>query len=130
MYTAAHAAERPYVQTRDMADALGVSFFFLTKVLQDLNHLGILTSCRGPAGGVALARRPESISLLDIVNQIEGEDIFSSCLLGLEGCGERKPCPLHGAWVEERRRLRKIFAGTRLSDVAEPVIREVLRLSD
>ena len=130
MYTALETRERPYVPIRGMAAALGMPFHFLTKVLQDLTRHGILASSRGAAGGVSLARKPQDISLLDIVELIEGPDLFTRCLLGLEGCGNRKPCPVHRWWAAGRKSLRNQFAETRLSDITRGLMTRALRLAD
>lgn len=130
MYTALETRARPYVSIRGMAEDLDMPFHFLTKVLQDLTRHGILTSSRGAAGGVAFARRPEDLSLLAIVEIIEGPELFTRCLLGLEGCGDRKPCPLHRAWAPERKRLKALFARTRLSDITRGLMEKTLRLAN
>ncbi|HMP76126.1 MAG TPA: Rrf2 family transcriptional regulator [Kiritimatiellia bacterium] len=130
MHTAMATREKPYVSIRAMAKELDMPFHFLTKVLQDLTRHGLLTSSRGVAGGVALARRPEDISLLSIVELMEGPEVFTRCLLGLEGCGDRKPCPLHKKWAAERKRLRALFARTRLSDITRGLMAQTLRLAN
>lgn len=130
MYTALETRTRPYVSIRGMAEALDMPFHFLTKVLQDLTRHGILTSSRGAAGGVAFARKPDDVSLLAIVEIIEGPDLFTRCLLGLQGCGDRKPCPLHRRWAAERKRIKHLFAQTRLSDITHGLLEHTLRLTD
>jgi Rrf2 family protein len=130
MYTALATRTRPYASIREMANELGMPFHFLTKVLQDLTRHGILTSSRGAAGGVAFARAPTEISLLDIVEIVEGPELFTRCLLGLKGCGDRKPCPLHRAWAAERKRLKALFSKTRLSDITRGLMEHTLRLTD
>ncbi|RMH60761.1 MAG: Rrf2 family transcriptional regulator [Bacteroidetes bacterium] len=110
-----------YIPIQRISECLGLSFHFLTKVLQHLTHHGLLRSLRGPHGGVALARPPGQITLKEIVVAIDGPDLFEACVLGLPGCGEQKPCPLHEDWKEVRGCLRNAFAGTTLAMlVAEP----------
>ncbi len=123
LYLAASDAEG-YVPIRQISDDLDLSFPFLTKVLQDLNNAGYLTSMRGPNGGVAFARPPETLSLKDIVVAIDGPELFTECVMGLPGCGTGKPCPMHEEWGPVRDRLEELFE--RLS-VAEAVRRDDLR---
>lgn len=130
MYTATQSSGRPFVSIREMADALDISFHFLTKVLQDLTRAGLMVSHRGPAGGVSLIRTPKEITLRAIVEVIEGPDLFTRCLLGLDGCGDRKPCPMHDVWVIERERLEAIFTNTKLSDISPQILNKTLRLSN
>ena len=104
-----------YVSTRKIAEDLGVSFAFLTKVLQGLTQSGIFLSQRGSTGGVALARPADSVTLLDIVASAGCDDVFRECVLGLPTCSEVDPCALHDRWRDERSRLESLFAGTTLA---------------
>jgi Rrf2 family protein len=107
-----------YVPIRQISDHLGVSFHFLTKVLQVLNHHGMLRSQRGPHGGVALARAADAISLRDLIVAIDGPGLFEDCVLGLPGCGNEKPCPLHDHWEDVRGCLRQHLTATTLAELA------------
>lgn len=108
-----------YVPIRSVSDELDISFPFLTKIFQQLNDAGLLTSHRGPKGGVALTKRPEEIPLYDIVVAIDGRDLFEECVLGLPGCGEAEPCPLHDRWSEEKERIERVFREKTLAELPE-----------
>jgi len=60
----------------EIAEAEGVPLPVLSKVLQELVRKGLLESRRGPGGGFQLSRRPELITLRDIVAAIDGLDHF------------------------------------------------------
>lgn len=107
-----------FVSTRKIADDLDVPFAFLTKVLQELTHAGILISQRGAAGGVALARPARSVSLLDILRSVGGDRVLRECLLGLPTCSEETPCALHHVWRAQRDGLEALFTSTTLADLA------------
>ncbi|WP_199774169.1 RrF2 family transcriptional regulator [Salinibacter altiplanensis] len=113
------APTREYVSIQTVSDDLEIGFSFLTKVFQQLNDAGLLTSKRGPGGGVALTRAPDAIGLYEIVVAIDGADLFEECVLGLPGCGEAEPCPLHEHWTEERDRMKTTFQQTTLSEVPD-----------
>lgn len=119
-----------YVSIREMSDDLGISFHFLTKILQKLTHEGIMVSHKGPKGGVSLGRAPERISLLDIITAIDGPDLLNECLLGLPGCGHEKPCPMHQQWMEIRSRLTNMFMEQNLANSTDEIIRNGFRLSN
>ena len=108
-----------YVSIRTVSDELSIGFSFLTKVLQELNDAGLLTSKRGRGGGVALTRPPSDISIYDIVVALEGDELFNECVLGLPGCGEAEPCPLHDHWTDERERMETKFRETTLAEVPD-----------
>lgn len=118
IYLAALDDDR-YVPIREISGKLGISFQFLTKVFQQLTRAGLMTSYRGPTGGVKLTASPAEVSVLDIVLAVDGPGLFRECILGLPGCGARVPCPLHNNWSVERERLRTLFSETSLKDVAE-----------
>ena len=128
LYLAASKADG-YVAIRSVSDMLGIPYPFLAKIVQTLAQHGVLTSSRGPAGGIALARPAGEILLHSIVAAIDGEDIFTQCVLGLPGCGEQKPCPLHEQWAPTRDRIYRMFTEVTLADLAERVRSDDLRLA-
>ncbi len=67
IYVAAHTSNDSYVSIREISEKLGISFHFLTKILQRLTEGGVMKSHRGPGGGVTLARPAARISILEIV---------------------------------------------------------------
>ena len=79
--------EEGYVPIGTISEELDISFPFLTKIFQKLNDAGLLTSQRGPKGGVALTQPADEVTLYEIVVAIDGEDLFQECVLGLPGCG-------------------------------------------
>lgn len=115
----ADAPVHEYVSVETVGEELGIGMSYLTKVCQQLNEAGLLTSKRGRGGGIALTRAPGAIRLYDIVVAIDGDDLFEECVLGLPGCGEAEPCPLHDHWTEERERMRTTFQNTTLSEVPD-----------
>jgi Rrf2 family protein len=108
-----------YVSLQTVSDDLGIGPSYLTKVCQQLNEAGLLVSKRGRGGGIALAQPPDAISLYDIVVAIDGDGLFEECVLGLPGCGEAEPCPLHDHWSDERDRIRATFEKTSLAEVPD-----------
>lgn len=119
-----------YVSIGEISEELDISFHFLTKTFQSLTEKGILKSYRGPSGGVAFATPPDAIYLIDVVKIIEGEGFFDSCLLGLPGCGEAAPCPVHDFWKEARSAMKREFETTSLASLADKVSRQRLRISE
>lgn len=116
-----HLAQQPagsFVPVREISSALDVSHTFLAKILQQLVAKDLLTSLRGPSGGVHLAKPSDRILLNDIVLAIDGRKVFDSCVLGLPGCGHRKPCPMHDAWGEVRSRFCHMLESTSLETLA------------
>ena len=128
IYMVSKTKETAYVSIGEISKELDISFHFLTKTFQSLSQNGILTSYRGPTGGVAFSIPPERIFMIDIVKIIEGEDFFDTCLLGLPGCGEAAPCPVHDFWKVSRTALQKEFETTSLAELGEKVNSGKIRL--
>jgi Rrf2 family transcriptional regulator, iron-sulfur cluster assembly transcription factor len=96
----------------------------LSKILQELARRGLLKSRRGPGGGFRLARRPELITLRDVVAAVDGLDQFLECAVGLERCSDDSPCPLHDRWKHVRARFLEYLETTTLEDMARAVARK------
>jgi Rrf2 family protein len=94
---------------------------FLAKILQLLAKHKILSSSKGPHGGFALLKDPRNITLLDIVNIIDGYDTFTSCLMHNGSCGEvekeAKHCPLHKDYEKPRKELIKLFSNRTIQEL-------------
>lgn len=105
-----------------IAQDQGIPRPVLSKVLQDLVRKGLLESRRGPGGGFTLSRRPELITLRDIVAAIDGLDQFYTCVAGLPACSDETPCPLHNMWREMRVGLMETFETTTLQDLARAIV--------
>lgn len=118
-----------YVPIGTISDELDISFPFLTKIFQQLNDADLLVSQRGPHGGVSLTKPAEEITLLDIVVAIDGPDLFEECVLGLPGCGDEKPCPLHERWSEKREQVENMFRSMTLAEMSERTLTADLRLA-
>jgi len=123
-YLAREAHDGDYLPIRAISNELGISFHFLTKILQDLSQCGLVASLRGPNGGVALARSASEIFVSDVVEGIDGTDLWTGCILGLPNCGDETPCGLHAQWAKERDRLFRLFSRTTLAQLAkDPTLR-------
>lgn len=108
-----------FLPIKQISDELDVSFHYLTKILQVLTKAKIMESYKGPNGGVRLSRDADSIFLLDIIEAVDGSDIFSKCILGLPECGDDKPCPIHSQTDESMVKLQKLFKDTSLAKLAK-----------
>ncbi len=108
----------------EIARAEEIPVPILSKVLQDLARKGLLDSRRGPGGGFRLSRRPELITLRDIVAAMGGLDDFHRCVTGLPNCSDETPCPLHETWKQMRTSLMQSFETTTLRDMAQASARK------
>jgi len=79
----------------------------LPSVMQRLARAGLVTAREGRAGGYALARPASSISLLEVIEAIEGEMRLRTCVLRSAPCGSRGECAVHAVFARAHDRLRE-----------------------
>lgn len=119
-----------YVPVREISRKLDISFHFLSKIHLILIQNGLTTSSRGAHGGVSLARPAASISIYDIVEAVDGSQMFTECVLGLEFCSDEHPCPMHDQWSSYRVTLKNLFKEVSLADLAEKISNKEARLTN
>lgn len=114
---------------QEISESLELPYHFLSKSLQKLVHAGILISLRGAAGGVSLSRPASEISLISIIDAVDGSAFFDACVLGIGDCEAEKPCALHAQWDIWRQEMLEMYSAMRLSEIMDDVIlRKVKRI--
>ncbi len=78
---------------------------FLAKIISQLSIAGLLHTSRGARGGVTLARDPKDISLLDVVEAIDGPILLNECVGDPGNCESKDDCPMHPVWSEVQETL-------------------------
>ena len=108
-----------WVRSEAISECTGVPKPYLRKLLYALRHAGLLEAKRGYEGGFILIRPPSKITLLEIAEAVEPQRPGSDCLLGLAGCSDATPCPMHAFWKKEWRKIRAELARTSLTKAAQ-----------
>ena len=118
-----------YLPTRDLADFHGVPKEYLSKALQALSQAGIVESTLGPSGGYRLARAPDRITFLDVVEAVEGRTpsfvctnirCNNPCLSSAEVkslCTDAKPCAIARVMWDADRAWRDKLRSVSLVDL-------------
>jgi Rrf2 family protein len=78
---------------------------FLAKIVSQLSLAGLIQTSRGARGGVSLAKRPEEISVLDVIEAIDGPVMLNDCAGSPDNCPFGQNCPLQHIWCDTRREL-------------------------
>jgi Rrf2 family protein len=86
------------VSGRRIAEHMEIPERFLPRVLSDLTHAGIVEAQIGRSGGYRLQEAPERISILQLIETIEGASRSDVCVLRQRGCDARQPCAFHPVW--------------------------------
>lgn len=106
---------------KETAEMISASEHTVAKILQTLVRQKIINSMKGPSGGFYLDRMQQNQPIYNIVETIEGPDIFTGCGLGLSKCSESQPCPIHNEYKEVRELIERIFRKKTIRDLCNPV---------
>jgi Rrf2 family protein len=101
-----------------LAEASGLPESFLAKILQALTRAGLVSSRRGVDGGFVLAVDSRTVSLVDIIEAIDGPIALNVCLMNGENCGEQAWCGAHQVWVQAQAAMLKALRSQSLADLA------------
>src|SRR5215510_10060344 len=73
---------------------------FLAKIISQLSIAGLLHTSRGARGGVTLARDPKDITLLEVVEAIDGPILLNECVQNEGVCTFESNCPIRLVWCD------------------------------
>jgi Rrf2 family transcriptional regulator, iron-sulfur cluster assembly transcription factor len=125
IYLAKYAKSDIRIGIKKISKDLNLSSPFLGKILQNLVKQKLLVSTKGPNGGFSLSKPPEEISLWNIVTNVDGEEYFTNCLIGLNPCNAHdstKPfCPVHFKYDELRKQTEMFYKETSLKQISEDI---------
>lgn len=102
-----------------LAEGEDVSKRYLDEILRTLRKRGFLRSLRGRKGGYTLARSPDEINLLDIVDSLEGSTELVPCVDEPGICNRSPDCPTRPIWTAATEQLREVFGKMNLSSFLE-----------
>ncbi|HEY5436968.1 MAG TPA: Rrf2 family transcriptional regulator [Candidatus Limnocylindrales bacterium] len=108
------------LSARRIAEAEDIPVRFLPQVLADLQHAGLVEAAAGRTGGYRLAKDAATVSLLDVIEAVEGDSRRQSCVLRGSPCGVDGTCDVHDVFVAGREALRGTFARSTLAELAVP----------
>ncbi len=92
---------------------------FLRQVLQELGRGGLVTSQPGRTGGYALAKEPESVTLAEIIEALEGKNEEPACALDGGPCHWDRACAIHWVWMAAKEAFAEKLESATLAQIAE-----------
>ncbi len=116
-YMTVHCDDSP-IQAPEIAEKLCVSSSYMVKILKKLAKEGILISKRGKNGGFRMGRKPEEISVADILVAIERDAIEYFCLSETRHCPGPGTCPIHSTVERASKAALDVLKATTMSDLA------------
>lgn len=104
---------------RKVSEETGVSQAYVAKVLQCLARSRLLNAHRGPGGGYSPAFQPGEITLMRVVQSLDdpARSPFSNCIMGLDQCNDRNPCPLHPIWARAKEAMVRKLSHCTIADL-------------
>jgi len=110
--------EGEYAMVKNIAAETAIPPHFLAKILQDLVRDGFLQSSKGPHGGFRLRASAGELSMLKVVEAVDGGGRYERCLGGSPECTDQAPCGMHDSWIALRSRIMDYLGGTSIADLA------------
>lgn len=107
------------MQLKALAEATGVRATFLSKILQRLAYQGFVSSHRGTGGGFCLRAAPEHITLLRVIEAMEGPTQLNVCLGDGPGCERSSWCGIHPVWRRAQGALTQVLSSVSIAELAE-----------
>ena len=110
MYMVRHTTQLP-VTTATVAKAEGVPSNYLAKIFQQLVKAGFVKAVRGKKKGYTFATPPEQVTVLELLEAVEGSPLFDDCLLRHCECGgTQENCRVFSTWVNATKQFKKLLS--------------------
>lgn len=105
--------------THEIADRQNIPAPFLAKIISQLSLSGLVSTYRGSGGGVSLARPASEISLLHVVEVLDGPVRLNRCAIEPGACPRDEHCPVHHIWAKAQSDLTGLLSSTTFDDLVE-----------
>ncbi|MBK5272372.1 MAG: Rrf2 family transcriptional regulator [Bacteroidia bacterium] len=106
---------------KEIAEFINASEHTVGKMLQTLVKAEVINSTKGPNGGFYITAKQKNQPIINIVEAIDGKDVFKQCGLGLSKCSSTHPCPIHNDYKVVRDLFEKLCRDKKMTDLCEPV---------
>jgi Rrf2 family protein len=116
---AQRGAEGP-IDLGSIAERQAIPETYLAKLVVPLRNSGIIRSARGAKGGYELARSPDDIAVLDVVEVLEGRSSLLECTDRPELCARSADCPTLPIWIGLEKVMHDYLKGVTVADAAAP----------
>ena len=116
MDLALNQSEKPRL-IRDIAKSQQISEKYISRLVIALRKAGMIRSVRGVNGGFHIAKKPEDITLLDVIEVMEGPLSIVDCVSAPKRCKISENCAPREVWCKLNEDIRDLMRGTTLADV-------------
>lgn len=128
---AAYESGDSYVSVADISEQEDIPYAFARSIQHDLVKGGLIKTVRGARGGLALDCDPAQITLLEVLDAVQGPVSVSLCAVDAEYCKRRGGCSYNKLWMGADSLLNSYFDSITLKELMEqggrhPVIRKAI----
>ena len=102
---------------KKLNELLEIPWPYLRQLLTSLSKSGFIFSTQGRNGGFQLKKPADQIVLADIIDSVEGLNVFGTCIMGFKKCPFDHTCAMHEVWEETRNSILKILTQTSLNQL-------------
>ena len=113
---ATHDAQKPRL-VRDIAQSQEISEKYISRLIVDLRRARLVRSVRGMKGGFFLAKHPKEITLLDILETMEGTISIVDCVMAPEKCPRNGGCTARGIWLRLNDGIRELMRNITFEEI-------------
>ena len=106
------------VPAPDIARRMEVPRRFQPQIMQDLVQAGLVEATPGRGGGYRLTRAPAEVSLLEVIEAVEGDIRRRTCVLRADACASTQPCGVHDLFASAQDALLERLAQATVQDAA------------
>jgi Rrf2 family protein len=103
--------------TQSIADRQNIPAPFLAKIISQLSLSGLVTTHRGAGGGVRLGRPASEISLLHVIEALDGPVRLNRCVIEPSACPRESHCPVHHIWASAQKELTELLGETTFDEL-------------
>ena len=109
------------IPVSEIAQPMEVPKRFLPQIMQDLVQAGLVEGLPGRGGGYRLTHPPGEVSLLEVIESIEGDARRRTCVLSSSNCDEMRPCSVHDLFASAQDALLERLADATILDATRDV---------
>jgi Rrf2 family protein len=118
-------SENGRAATQEIAARQNIPTPFLAKIISQLSLAGLVTTYRGAGGGVSLSRPSSEISLLHVIEALEGPIQLNRCMIEADRCPRNEHCPVHDVWAEAQAKLVNLLDATTFDTLADAELEKI-----
>ncbi|MGI5820386.1 MAG: RrF2 family transcriptional regulator [Armatimonadota bacterium] len=123
LHMAAHRDVEAFT-AEELAEAADTSTDFMHKIMRSLRDAGIVSARRGPSGGFSFERDPDTVTLLEVVDAVQGPFNVNRCVIGLGVCPRSGSCRLRPTWLRIQDELEAGLSAQTIGEIAASICDE------